>query len=618
VLAAALLAVSLIVLALAPAAGASTRIDDRQLKKSSGKKGWTKVSFRKAYKGTLSRTQKAKATAATKVAASNGGSVTFQAGPGRGKFVVTVGKKKKTVNTSGKAVKLKTVSFRGAGKVKLKVTKPGPNGVYIDAVALTKAPVATAPALNAPPASACAAGTSDGGTLVTAPGTPLRICQLPGRVAANMVLQKIPQVAYSLSGPVEVGGDVGGDGTLVGGNAVTLTVEAGVVVIADDPTDALFVNRGSRISAIGSAAQPIVFTSRSNLTGAATEASAGLWGGITLLGRGPISDCDIAAPGGAVNCQNTVPNFTAKYGGALLTDSSGTMSHVQIRFAGGSVSAGIEGVGLRVAAAGNKTTLDHIQVLASGGDGLSVYGGRANFSNLALAGAADDVLDTDFGYRGTIQFLVGVQSGPGSGDALVEIDSNGNEDALPRQYARIANATLIGRSTVQNRNMLLVRGGTDLALLNSVVTGTLNCLDIDETGGTTTRAADSGLQDLGAPIFRSVGLACPNPYTNDGNVTTATVSTIFGSGTNNNNSAHVPSFTGFVNGPNESAIAATDPTAFNADVYGSPNPSSPNRLVATTYVGAIQNAADTRFRGWTCDTGFANFGSGVSCLASPL
>lgn len=563
------------------------------------------------------------ATAATKVATSSGGRVTFQAGPGRGKFVVTVGKAKKTIKTSNKKVKLKTVGFRGAGKVKLKVTKPGRNGVYLDAVELARAanPTAAAPpALNAPPASACVAGTSDGGTLTTAQGTPLRICQLPGRVASNLVLQKIPQVAYSLSGPVEVGSDVGGEGTLVGGNAVTLTVEAGAVVIADDPTDALFVNRGSRISAIGTAAQPIVFTSRSNLTGGATEASAGLWGGIALLGRAPISDCDAAVAGGSAGCQRALPNFTAKYGGALLTDTSGALSNVQIRFAGagGAVGSGNEGAGLRLAGVGNGTVVDHIQVLASGGYGLHVLGGRVNVSNLALTGAADDVLDTDIGYRGTIQYLAGVQSGGDSGDALIEADSNGNEDALPRQYTRISNATLIGRSSVQNRIMVLLRGGTDFALLNSVVTGTLNCLDIDATGGTTTRAADSGLQDLGAPIFRSVGLTCPTAFAEDGNVTAATVSTIFGSGTNNNNSAHVASFTGLVNGPNESAIPATDPTAFNSDTFGSPSPSSPNRMTATTYVGAIRNATDARFRGWACDTAFANFGSGVSCLTSPL
>lgn len=619
---AALLAVGFAFLIAAPAQGLSPvpaqRIDDRALQKSTGKKGWTSVSSRKAYQRTLSRTVKANATAATKVAATNGGSVTFQAGPGRGKFVVTVGKAKKKVTTSSKTVKLKTVNFQGAGKVKLRVTKPGSDGVYIDLVTLAR-PAAgpPTPTPTAPPTSSCAAGTSDGGTLNSTSGAVLRICRLPGRLSSNTVLQKVANVAYEIAGPVEVGNDVGGDGTKVGGSAVTLTVEAGVVFIADDPSDMLLVNRGSRINAVGSAAQPIVFTARANLTGGVSEDSKGLWGGVVLLGRGPISDCDVAAPGGSAGCQQPIPGFTAKYGGALPSDNSGALSHVQIRFAG----AGAEGAGLRAAGVGGATALDHIHVANSGGDGLALLGGRVNLTNLALTGAQDDGVDTDLGYRGSIQFLVGAQSGPTSGDALVEADSNGNEDALPRQYTRISNATLIGRNTLAGNNVVLLRGGTDFALLNTVVTGAVNCLDLDETGGTTTRAADAGLQDLGPPVFRSARLACPTAFAEDGNVTAPTISAIFGSGTNNNNAAHTLSLTGLADGPNEAAVAATDQTTFNADPFagsGQPSTSAPNRMTATTYIGAIQNGADTRFRGWTCDSSFAGFGSGVSCLTSPL
>lgn len=601
---------------------AAARLDDRDLKKSKGKKRWTKVSSRKAYKRTLSRTRKANATAVTKRAATNGGSVTFQAGPGRGRFVVTVGsKRRKVVKTVGKSVKLKTVAFRGAGLVKLKITRPGRRGVYLDAVRLAGKPSQAPPVRTAPPATICPAGTSDGGTLNSARGTPLRVCRLPGRVASNMVLQRLENVVYSLAGPVEVGSDVGGSGTLAGGSAVTLTVERGVVVVADGPGDWLLVNRGSRIVAVGTAAEPIVFTSRSNLAGTAAETANGLWGGITLLGRAPISDCNAAVPGGSAGCQQTLPNFTASYGGGIPTDTSGTLSHVQIRFAGAAtgtaIGVGSEGAGLRAAGVGNATVLDHIQVHGSAGDGLSLIGGRASLRSVALTGAVDDLLDTDYGYRGTIQHLLGAQSGADSGDALIEADSNGNEDALPRQYTRISNATLIGRSTVANRISMLLRGGTDFALLNSLVTGTLNCIDIDSTGGTTTRAADAGLQDVGAPVFRSVRLDCPTAFADDGNTTAAAIATIFGSGTNNNSSAHVTSLAGLVNGPNEAAVGATDPTAFNGDVFGSPA-AGPNVLGTTTHIGAIPSTADARFRGWACDSSFASFGSGVSCTASPL
>src|SRR4029453_17828594 len=135
-------------------------------------------------------------------------------------------------------------------------------------------------------------------------------------------------------------------------------------------------------------------------------------------------------------------------------------------------------------------------------------------------GADDDNLDTDLGYRGTIQFVIGVHRDNANGDSMIEADSNGNEDALPRQYTRVSNATFVHKSTVQGGNPILFRGGTDYALLNSVVVGTQNCLDMDETGGTTTRPANAGLQDNGPPVFRSVRLSgCTNPFRDYGNAT---------------------------------------------------------------------------------------------------
>jgi hypothetical protein len=165
---------------------------------------------------------------------------------------------------------------------------------------------------------------------------------------------------------------------------------------------------------------------------------------------------------------------------------------------------------------------------------------------------------------------------------------------------------------------MLLRGGTDYALLNSVVVGPQACLDIDATGGSTTRAADAALQDNGPPVFRSVQLACPTAFRDDGNVTTAEIGAIFGTGTNNNNSAFTPSLTSvFINGPTEAAVPATDPTTFNADPFAAVNAAAPNRLSAVTYIGAVRDGADTWFAGWACNSGFANFG-GTSGLCTSV
>ncbi|MEA3014598.1 MAG: hypothetical protein QOD42_3143 [Sphingomonadales bacterium] len=471
------------------------------------------------------------------------------------------------------------------------------------------------------PAASCPAGTVDRGLV----GTGRRACELPGRFTADTNIQNLPGVAYSIAGPVNVGTDCGGDpaAPLAACQAATLTIQPGTLIFASAGNDYLVVNRGSRLNAIGTAAAPIIFTARANILGTTTDASQGLWGGIILLGRAPISDCNTAVPGGSANCQQVIEGTTsALYGGATANDNSGTLQYVQIRYSGFAIAPGNELQGLTMGGVGQLTTVDHIQIHNSSDDGIEIFGGRVNARYIVITGADDDGLDTDLGYRGTIQFVIAVQRDASNGDSMIEADSNGNEDALPRQYTRVSNATFVQRSTVQGGNTILLRGGADYALLNSVVAGQANCLDIDETGGTTTRAADAPLQDVGPPIFRSVAMKCTNPYANDGNVALAAVQTIFGSGTNNNNDAYTPTLVSvFVNGANEAAIAATDPTAFNADAFagaGQPNAAAPNRLTAVTYIGAVRDAADAWFAGWTCNSSYASFGAASNnCSVTP-
>jgi hypothetical protein len=452
-----------------------------------------------------------------------------------------------------------------------------------------------------------------------------RVFEMPSRFTQDTVIQNLPGAVYQINGPVNVGSDVGGDGAAAGGQSVTLTIQPGVIVVATDGTSYLVVNRGSRLNAVGSASQPIIFTADDQLTGTVSDSSQGLWGGIILLGRAPISDCNTQVAGGSANCQQVIEGTTASlYGGNQPNDNSGSLRFVQIRYSGVVIAPGNELQGLTMGGVGQLTTVDHVQVHNSSDDGIEIFGGRVNTKYLAITGADDDGLDTDLGYRGTSQFLIGVQRDTNNGDSMIEADSNGNEDALPRQYTRVSNATFVQRSTVQGGNVILLRGGTDYALLNSVVTGPQACLDIDEAGGSATRAADANLQDLGPPVFRSVVLACPTAFRSDGNVTPEAVATIFGSGSNNNNSAFTASLASvFINGTNENGVTATDPTTFNADQFAGasqPNTAAPNRLEAVTFIGAARNQADvnTNFGGWTCNASYVTFATNSgSCTALP-
>ena len=52
-----------------------------------------------------------------------------------------------------------------------------------------------------------------------------------------------------------------------------------------------------------------------------------------------------------------------------------------------------------------------------------MFGGRVNMRNIAITGAEDDSLDTDVGYKGFIQFVIGIQRPQSlgvNGDTMIE------------------------------------------------------------------------------------------------------------------------------------------------------------------------------------------------------
>jgi len=371
---------------------------------------------------------------------------------------------------------------------------------------------------TAPAASACPAGTTDAGT-----SSNYRLCRLPALVSGTVTLDRVDGVAYQINGRVDVGVDVGTAGT--GGAAATLNIGAGALFVAnngDAANDFLVVNRGSKMNAIGTASAPVIFTSTQNLSATGTsDSSQGQWGGIILAGRAPISDCGTSgtrtsndAGGTNANCENVVEGTgNALYGGNVQNDSSGTVQYVQIRYSGTEISLGNELQGLTLGGTGSGTVIDHVQVHNSSDDGIEVFGGTTNMKYLAITGADDDGLDTDVGWRGFIQFAIVIQKtiGATSDSFATEIDSNNNEDFLPRQFGRLANFTFI--QTAAAPAAIRLRGGADYTFVNGIVKSTVPCLNIvagtEANGGKSTiRAANAALQEEGPPKFNSVYFAC--------------------------------------------------------------------------------------------------------------
>jgi hypothetical protein len=482
------------------------------------------------------------------------------------------------------------------------------------------APVLVTPATGCP-TIADPQGLTDSGTITGPTGT-YRVCSLPARINTSVTLAKVSGLLYRLPGRVDVGTDQGPAST---NTAVTLTVDPGVIVFGGTGVSWLAVNRGNRINAVGTATQPIIFTSRDNVLGLNTDTSSGQWGGVVLMGRAPITDCAVpAAAPGTIACERQTEGAVdpALYGGASPADNSGRMSYVQIRFSGYVLSANSELQSLTTAGTGSGTVLDHIMSFNSSDDAAEFFGGRVTLKYFVAVGAEDDNLDTDVGTKANFQYGIVVQRS-GIGDAFIEADSDNAVDGdNPRQNTIVSNYTVI-----QNSNngpdlaSILLRGGTDYTLANSLlVSPTYACLRISraQTASTTQSAA---IDEFGSPVFRSVALQCAaTKYLGANTVTDAAVAAIFGSGTNNNTDAYVPTLTStFINGVTETAFTPFNAATLNGVVFNGITLTPAGFFDTTAYVGAVRNSTDTWYQGWTCNSATASFGTGNSglCISLP-
>jgi hypothetical protein len=464
------------------------------------------------------------------------------------------------------------------------------------------------------PAAGCptiddSAGLRDVGTITGATGT-YRVCELPARLTRSSTLPRVPGLLYALGGRVDVGNDLGA-APRAGEASVTLTIQPGVIVYGATGTSWLHVNRGNRISAIGTATQPIVFTSRDNVLGLTTDDSQGQWGGIVLSGRAPITDCRVtAAPAGTVDCDRQVEGAVdpALYGGATANDNSGTLRYVQIRFSGFVLSGNSELQALTTGGVGSGTSISFLQLHNSSDDGLEFFGGTHNATRFVITGADDDSIDVDVGHRGLIQYVIAAQKTSGGADSMIELDSaNALESQQPRTFLKLANFTFIHRNAASgNGAAMRFRGTADAALVNGVVVASLPCLRLD---GPSILTADAAIGKEGPPTFRSVAMQCGSPAirAGDGGVTADQAAAVFNATGNNSTATFTASLTGgFINGANETGRTATDPKVVDTG------------FETTNYIGAVRDANDTWFAGWTCNSATANFGTtSTACTTLP-
>jgi len=142
-------------------------------------------------------------------------------------------------------------------------------------------------------------------------------------------------------------------------------------------------------------------------------------------GEAPMVSMLVVARGGKLMAQGTAEKpINSYYGGENEEDNSGILEYVSIRHGGVFMGTGSESNGLTLCGVGAKTTLNQIEIFANQDDGIEFFGGTVNVSNLIVHGSADDAIDIDEGYAGTISnFLIQLVE---DSDNAIEI--NGGEE----------------------------------------------------------------------------------------------------------------------------------------------------------------------------------------------
>lgn len=317
---------------------------------------------------------------------------------------------------------------------------------------------------------------------------------LQGRINADTLLRK--QNTYILKGLVY----------MVGNH--TMTIEPGTIIKGSfngADVAALTITRGSKIIAVGTPTEPIIFTS------ASPNPQSGDWGGIVILGKASINT-SYTGTSGLYQVEGGIDNSNgdglAGSGDAIAptpvdNDNSGTLSYVRIEYAGYAFQPDKEINSLTMAGVGNGTTIDHIEVSYAKDDAYEWFGGTVNCKYLIALKTQDDDFDTDNGYSGKVQFGLIIR------DSLIadistseafESDNNSSGSTVgPKTSAVFSNVTAIGpRATLSNVGNSLFRAGaqirrnSSISIFNSIITGWPVGILIDASTGVPT---DKNIED---------------------------------------------------------------------------------------------------------------------------
>jgi hypothetical protein len=281
------------------------------------------------------------------------------------------------------------------------------------------------------------------------------------------------------------------------GPTTVLTIEPGVTVIGDVgaiDVPALIILPGAKVSAVGTAANPIIMTSNGS------PKDANDWGGFMLNGRSTVN---------RPNCINQAEGLAEPYGGCDPNDSSGEVSYVRVEFAGRLFTPDNELNNFTMNGVGAETSIDHVQAHYGADDCIEWFGGTVNTHHMVASACGDDGFDWQLGWTGSLQYGLFIQSGANltSGNNQsrgIEADNSefGFED-LPRSNPGLCNVTLIGTGPgpLGADRGIIFRRGTAGKVGNAIVANFKN-EGVNVNDSSTAAQACTGPSTVGSLLIR--------------------------------------------------------------------------------------------------------------------
>ncbi|CAL2083296.1 hypothetical protein [Tenacibaculum sp. 190524A02b] len=241
-------------------------------------------------------------------------------------------------------------------------------------------------------------------------------------------------------------------GALLVKDGATLTIEPGVRVkaLAGGTDVYLLVEKGGKIMADGTSANPIVFTSN------ATSPKSGDWGGIIVNGKAPLS-----RQNGSNSNSTAEVNTAIEYGGNVADDNSGILNYVKIEYTGARIDDEAEHNGLTLNGVGSGTIISNIAILNGDDDAIEFFGGTVDATNILVVNAKDDMFDMTQGYVGTCTNLYGIREN--GFDAVTSdprgVEADGNLDGNTPSDINQSNFTINGLTIINNASGVKLSDG---------------------------------------------------------------------------------------------------------------------------------------------------------------